>query len=152
MPATPDQTGHLRARPLRVRNRTALALEALFAAQAKGIINAIIDRALGGDPAGMRLCLEHALPVGRGRPPPIQLPTVESPDDARRATAEVTAALGAGTITIREAVRLLDAVASHLGHIPAIEPVRKAARIEVELAQAANTEAPANPDNARSRP
>jgi len=177
MPATPHETGHPIPRPLRVRNRTFLALEARFAARAEGLVNTIINRALGGDPAAMRLCLERALPVGRGRPPPIQLPPVESPDDARRAMAEVTAALGAGTITIREAVQLLDAVASHLGHIPAIETVRKAARIEADLAKAAgaigidhvftisegpqaaraaavaaaaNTEPSASPDDARS--
>src|SRR6266852_921559 len=96
-----------------------------------------LSQGQSGHPAAMRLCLARALPVGRGRPLPIRLPPVENPEDMRKAVADIDAAFAAGTITIREAAVLLGALDGHMGHIPGIEALRKAARVEADLAKAA---------------
>jgi hypothetical protein len=137
MSLSKGQGGNPGDRARGARNKATLALEAMFDAQAEELVHAIIDRAVGGHPAAMRLCLERALPVGRGRPLPIRLPPLENPEDMRKAIAEISAAFGAGTITIREAAMLLGAFEGHMGHIPAIETLRKAARVEADLAKAA---------------
>jgi hypothetical protein len=137
MPFSKDQSANLAGRAPGARNQATLALEAMFDAQAEALVHGIIDRAVGGHPAAMRLCLARALPVGRGRPLPIRLPPVENPEDMRKAIADIDAAFAAGTITIREAAALLGALDGHMGHIPGIEALRKAAGVEADLAKAA---------------
>ena len=55
----------------------------------------------------MRLCMERISAPKRERPVAIELPVIESPADARKAIAVVTAELGEGSLTITEATRLI---------------------------------------------
>ncbi len=89
-----------------------------------------MERALAGDPAAMRLCMEHILPRGKARPVPLPLPTVTSAADLPAATATILGAVGAGAITPSEAqqlVKLLESVAKLLDLASAAE---RLARLE----------------------
>jgi len=123
--------------PWRGRNRAILAREAWFQAQADAMVRTIVWLATGGHAAAMRLCLRCALPVGRGRPMPIRLPALESPEKQQYAVGQIAGGLHYGLITVREALALLDAIAAKGGHIPDIAQVRKIARLEESLARAA---------------
>jgi hypothetical protein len=116
------------------RNRDLLAAEARFGAWAERLVGRIAARAEGGDPVAMRLCMQRAVPVRRG--PPLALPPAETPDDARRAMAQIAAALDAGRINIRQAMACLDALGDHVRRLPGVAAVRAAARVEADLAQA----------------
>jgi hypothetical protein len=94
-------------RPPGSRNKKTLALEAAFEARAEEIVENVIDRAKGGQPAAMRLCMERLVPTGRNRLVAIGRSAIKTSDDAEAAVAVVTAELGAGNLTIQEASSLI---------------------------------------------
>ena len=85
----------------------------------------------------MRLAMERILPVGRGRPLPIELPPVRSTEDALAAADVIMDALKEGAISAREAVDLLRVVEGLSRLTGAIGFIKKIARREV--AKAAQT-------------
>jgi hypothetical protein len=115
------------------RNRDLLAAEARFGAWADRLVGRVIARAEGGDPAAMRLCMARAVPVGRR--PPLALAPVEDRDSARRAIEEITAALDAGRINVRQTMACLMALGEQGRDLPGLAAVRAAARVEADLAQ-----------------
>jgi hypothetical protein len=126
MPATDP------ASPLPARNRAILAAEARFAARAEAFVGHIMARAEGGDPVAIRLCMERAVPLGRaGAPAP-----AEDRDAARRAIAEITAALVAGRINVRQTMWMLDALGDDVRRLPGVAALRPLAKAEADLAQA----------------
>jgi hypothetical protein len=84
----------------------------------------------------MRLALERILPVGRGRPLPIDLPPIRSAEDAQAAATVIAGALKEGAISAREAVDLLRVVEGFARLAGAIEIIKKIARQEVAKAAA----------------
>jgi hypothetical protein len=81
----------------------------------------------------MRLCMARAVPVGRR--PPLALGPVEDRDGARRAIEEITAALDASRINIRQTMACLAALGDQGRNLPRLAAVRAAARVEADLAQ-----------------
>jgi hypothetical protein len=133
----PGQSGNPAGRAAGSRNKKTIALEAAFFARAEEFVAEVYRRAMAGEPAAMRLCMERVLPVGRGRPLPIDLPTVRSAEDAQAAAAVIAGALKEGAISAREAVDLLRVVEGFTRVAGAIEVVKKIARKEVVKAAAA---------------
>jgi hypothetical protein len=121
-------------RPLAARNRDLLAAEARFGAWAERLVGRVMARAEGGDPVAMRLCMARAVPVGRR--PPLALGLVEKPGGARHAISQITAALCAGRINIRQTVACLAALGDQGRSLPGLAAVRAAAQVEADLAQA----------------
>ena len=110
MPFAPGQSGNPAGRPRGCRNKVNRAGQALLDANAQTVIKEIMRRAMDGNPVAMRLCMERLVPSGRERLIAIELPPVEVRQDARKAVAEVSAALAEGEISIREANELLGVV------------------------------------------
>jgi hypothetical protein len=119
--------------PLPARNRDLLAAEARFGAWAERLVVRVMARAEGGDPVAMRLCMARAVPVGRR--PPLALGPVEDPAGARRAIGEITAAVCAGRINIRQTAACLAALGEQGRRLPGLAAVRAAAKVEADLAQ-----------------
>ena len=107
MPFVKGQSGNPAGRPPGRRNRATLELEAMLDAEAPELFKQLIERAHDGEDWPMRFLLERLLPARRERPVPLRLPRIEVPDDAVRATAEITEAVGSGEVTPREAADLL---------------------------------------------
>jgi hypothetical protein len=122
-----------RPAPFAARNRDLLAAEARFGAWAERLVGRVMARAEGGDPAAMRLCMARAVPVGRR--PPVALGPVEDRDSARRAIAEITAAVAAGRINIRQTVACLAALGDQGRSLAGLAAVHAAAKVEADLAQ-----------------
>jgi hypothetical protein len=137
----PGQSGNPAGRPAGSLNKKTLALEDAFAGHAEEIVANVMDRAKAGEPAAMRMCMERLVPTGRNRPLAIDLPAIETPDDARAALAVVTAELAAGNLTIAEAsslVTLVDRMLRLAERIWKFETARRdAARREAILFPAA---------------
>jgi len=130
----PGQSGN---RAVGNRNKKTLAVEARLFDHAPELVDDLVARAKRGEPAAMRLCMERILPAGRGRPLPIELPSVRSTEDALAAAAVIMEALKEGAISAREAVDLLRVVEGLTRLSGAIDLIRKVARREV--AKAAQT-------------
>ena len=133
----PGQSGNPAGRAAGSRNKKTLAAEAALFDHAQELVEELVDRARRGEPAAMRLAMERILPAGRGRPLPIELPSVRSTEDALAAADVIMDALKEGAISAREAVDLLRVVEGLTRLTGAIAFIKKVARREV--AKAAQT-------------
>ena len=61
-----------------------MAVEALLDGEAKAIARKVVEKALEGDMAALRLCLERLLPPRRDRPVTFDLPKIENVNDLAR--------------------------------------------------------------------
>ena len=133
----PGQSGNPAGRAVGSRNKKTLAVEAALFERAHELVDDLVARAKRGEPAAMRLAMERILPVGRGRPLPIELPSIRSTEDALAAADVIMDALKEGAISAREAVDLLRVVEGLTRLTGAIDFIKKVARREV--AKAAQT-------------
>jgi hypothetical protein len=86
-----------------------------------------IELALGGDMMALRMCLDRILPARKDRPVLIEMPTINSAEDAKTASAALLAAVAAGSLTPSEAAeigKLIDA------YVRAVETTEVLARLE----------------------
>src|SRR4051794_16709656 len=99
----PGQSGNPAGRPRGSRNRSTLALEAIFEGEAEALSRKAIEQALAGDGGAMKLCLAGLLPPRRDRSITFDLPVIETAADLPRATAALLQAVSSGEITPSEA-------------------------------------------------
>src|SRR5262245_43736574 len=140
MPFVKGQSGNPAGRPPGARNRKTLIAEAVFEAHAEQIAAYAVERALMGANAALRLCIGVLLPRATERPVPFALPEITSAQDVERAAVGITAAVGTGELTPREALELLRLVDRSMKIIEAARAMQEAvAEEEVEVAPAAET-------------
>jgi hypothetical protein len=137
MNSQPEQSGNPAGPAPGSRNKKTLAVEAALFDHAQELVTDLVRRAKNGEPAAMRLAMERILPVGRGRPLPIELPSIRSTEDALAAADVIMDALKEGAVSAREAVDLLRVVEGLTRLTGATAFIKKMARREV--AKAAQT-------------
>jgi hypothetical protein len=91
-----------------------MAVEALLDGEAKAIARKAVEKALEGDLAALRLCLERVLPPRRDRPVVFDLPKIEGATDALNASSAVLTACAAGTLSPGEAVEIMGLISTHV--------------------------------------
>jgi len=126
----PGQSGNPAGRPKGSRNRSTLALEAIFEGRAEAWSRRATEMALEGDGPVMKLCLDRLLSPRRDRSITFDLPTIETPDDLPKATAALLRAVSSGEITPSEAADIGKAVSAHIDAITAADLSRRLAEIE----------------------
>ena len=99
----PGQSGNPSGRPHGSRNKATLALEAILDGEGEAITRKAIEKALEGDTAALRLCLERIYPPRKSRPIALELPPIETADDVTKAHGTVIGAMAIGDITPEEA-------------------------------------------------
>lgn len=120
-PFQPGQSGNPNGRPKGARNHATVLAEALLDGEVEEITRKLIDKALEGDSAALRLCLDRLLPPRRGRAVTFQLPAIGSPTDAVKASASVLEAMSAGALTPDEASTVMSMISSHVGLVETAE-------------------------------
>src|SRR5258708_3319573 len=85
-------SGNPEGRPRGSRNKATMAVEALLDGEANAIARKAVEKALEGDMAALRLCLERVLPPRRDRPVVFDLPKIEGVSDALNASSAVLTA------------------------------------------------------------
>jgi hypothetical protein len=113
-PFGPGKSGNPQGRPKGSRNKTTIAVEALLDGEAKAIARKAIEKALEGDMAALRLCLERLLPPRRDRPVTFELPKIESVNDLANASSAILEACAAGTLSPGEAVEVMGLISAHV--------------------------------------
>ena len=108
------KSGNPSGRPKGARNVATMLAEALLDGEASAITRKVIEKALEGDSAALRLCLERLLPPRRGRPVSFELSEIRAVDDAAKASASVLAACAAGALSLGEASEFMGLIASHV--------------------------------------
>ena len=99
----PGQSGNPKGKPAGSRHRLTTLAEKLMDAEAKGIIEAVIEAAKAGDMTAARLVLERIAPVRKGRPVAFDLPKIDTALDVLTALSAVIKAVSEGALTIDEA-------------------------------------------------
>jgi Family of unknown function (DUF5681) len=113
-PFQPGQSGNPSGRPKGARNKMTLAVEALLENEAEALTRKVIDLALGGNMAALRLCFERLLPPRRDRGVAFDLPKIESAADALAASGALLESCAAGTLSTSEAAEVMELIKTHL--------------------------------------
>src|SRR5258708_16638663 len=113
-PFEPGQSGNPNGRPKGARNKTTIAVEALLDNEAEALTRKVIELALAGNMAAIRLCFERLLPPRRDRGVAFDLPKIESASDALPASSIVLESCAAGTLTPGEAAEVMRLIETHL--------------------------------------
>ena len=127
---TKGQSGNPAGRPPGARNKATLAMETLLDGESEKLTRMVIEKAVTGDAAALRLCMDRIMPRRRDQPVPFTLPRIESLEDAVRASAEITEAIGCGYLTPREARELLGVVRDITETLQAGELADRVRRLE----------------------
>ena len=115
------ESGNPSGRPVGARNRTTLAVEAIIEGEAEALTRKVIELALNGDRAALRMCLDRLAPPQRERYVNFRLPPLHSTDDSMRAMMVIADGLAAGEITPGEAAEIGKFVESFVKVIEAAE-------------------------------
>jgi hypothetical protein len=124
------QSGNPSGRPRGSRNNTTIAMEELLDGEADAIVRKAVEQAKNGDPVALRLCLERIIPPRRERPINFELPPIQAPADALKATAALIAAVGAGDVTPSEAAELAKLIEGYVKSMEATDLAERIAKLE----------------------
>jgi hypothetical protein len=113
-PFEPGQSGNPSGRPKGARNKTTIAVEGLLDNEAEALTRKVIELALAGNMAAIRLCFERLLPPRRDRGVAFDLPKIESAADAVAASGAVLESCAEGTLSPSEAVEVMRSIETHL--------------------------------------
>lgn len=102
----PGQSGNPAGRPIGSRNTTTLAVEALLEGQAEAVTQRVVNAALEGDMAAIKIVIDRVAPARKSRPIRINLPAIGDAHGISQAQAAVVAATACGELTIEEATGL----------------------------------------------
>jgi Family of unknown function (DUF5681) len=135
MPFQPGQSGNPAGRPRGSRNKGTVIAEKLLDDGAGELTRAAIARAIDGDPAALRACMDRLLPPLRHRPLDFDLPPLVTLADAPPAINAIAQGLAHGELDREGAAVLLRAVREFTRALAAVERAKRAAdSIETECA------------------
>jgi multidrug efflux pump subunit AcrA (membrane-fusion protein) len=117
-------------KPRGARHRVTRAVELMLDGEHEKLTRIAIDKALEGDTAALRLCLDRIAPARRDVPVSIELPPVRSAAEAAEASAAVLASVASGEVTPDEAGRIMALLASHKTMVTAGDLERRIAALE----------------------
>ena len=126
------KSGNPKGRPKGARNRATILAENLLNGEVESIVRKAIDKALEGDTAALRLCLERLLPPQRERKVEFSLPKIETAADAARALSSVIAECAAGNLSPGEASEIANLISSHTKLLETADLEKKLAAFEKE--------------------
>jgi hypothetical protein len=117
-------------KPHGARHRVTRAVELLMQGEHEKLTRIAIDKALDGDTAALRLCLERIAPPRRDGPISIDLPPVRSAAEAAQASSSVLASVASGEVTPDEAGRIMALLAAHKSIVAAGDLEQRIAALE----------------------
>ena len=139
-PFLKGQSGNPAGRPPGLRNRAAAAIaaaEAMLDGEAEAVIRKLLDLALGGDRAALRLCADRILPPRRDRPVQFDAPPSRDAGGIAAAMEALSAAAAAGILSPAEAADIARVHEIHLRAVAVAALERRVAVLEAEAGDAA---------------
>jgi Family of unknown function (DUF5681) len=106
-PFPKGQSGNPAGRPPGARNHATLAAEVLLEGDAEALTRRAIERALEGDVAALRLCLERVMPRRRSRALAFELPPLDGPENLSGAIGSVLQEVAQGRLLLDEGAALV---------------------------------------------
>lgn len=93
------QSGNPAGKPRGARHRYTMAAQALLDGEAEALTRKAVEKALEGDMAALRLCLERVLPVRKGAPITFEMPAIDNAENIAKAIGAVVSAVAAGELS-----------------------------------------------------
>ena len=128
----PGQSGNPAGRPKGARHKVTQAVEALLEGQAEALTQRAIEKALEGDGAALRLCLERLAPPRKDAAVFFDLPAIQSATDTVRASSSLLEAVAAGNVTPDEAGRIMELLTAHKALVEVCELERRIEALEAK--------------------
>lgn len=117
-------------KPKGARHRVSRAVEELLEGEHEALTRKAIEKALEGDGAALRLCLDRLAPARKDAPISVALPPVKSAADAVGASAALLDAVAAGEVTPDEAARVMALLTAHKSLVEAGDLESRIAALE----------------------
>jgi len=114
------------------RNKTTMAVEALLFGQHEALTQAAISKALEGDTAALRLCLDRIAPARKDAPVSFMLPPIKTAGDTVAASSSLFEAVAAGEVTPDEAGRVMALLTAHKAIVEAGDLERRIEALEAK--------------------
>ena len=99
----PGHSGNPQGRPIGALNKNTLFAQALLDGQAEKLVQTAVQKALRGDVAALRLCLDRIIVPLRERPVHLAIPAATNPTGISRALQSIFEAITSGVLTPGEA-------------------------------------------------
>ncbi|MCC6479477.1 MAG: hypothetical protein IT552_09735 [Sphingomonadaceae bacterium] len=128
----PGQSGNPAGRPKGARHKVTQAVEALLEGQAEALTQRAIEKALEGDGAALRLCLERLAPPRKDAAVFFDLPAIQSATDTVRASSSLLEAVAAGNVTPDEAGRIMGLLTAHKALVEVCELEKRIEALEAK--------------------
>jgi len=123
-------SGNPAGRPKGSRNKATVLMESLLEGEAEALTRKVIEMAMGGDIAAMRLCLERIYPVRKDRAISISLPPAATVQEISASIGKVSAAIAEGEITPAEGESLTKVLKTQTEIIVAADFERRIQELE----------------------
>jgi hypothetical protein len=107
-----------------------LAIEAMLEGEAEALTRKAIEMAMNGDVVALRLCVERAAPLRKGRPVVVDLPPIDTAKDVVGAVGAIVSSVGEGMLTPDEGQTLASILDTHRRAIETQELETRIATIE----------------------
>jgi hypothetical protein len=115
------------------RHKITRAIEALLEGQHEALTKVAIDKALQGDTAALKLCLDRIAPPRKDAPISVALPPVRTVRETLDASAIVLSSVAVGEITPDEAGRIMALLMAHKAIVEASDHEVRIAELEQQL-------------------
>lgn len=112
------------------RHRATQAVQALLEGEAEALTRKAVERALEGDTAALRLCLERIAPARKHTPVTFPLPAMTSAADAAAAAGAILGAVAAGDLTPAEGAHVMALVETYRRTLETTEMEGRIAALE----------------------
>ena len=128
---TPFAIGN-KGRPPGSLNKTTVAVQALLDGEAENITRKVVELAMEGNMAALRLCLERICPPRKEKPLAIEFPEIESAAELPKLTSAILAAVGRGELEPGQATALASLVNNYSETLRVAELERRISALEEE--------------------
>ena len=130
----PGQSGNPKGRPTGSRSKVLLALDALGEKEAESIVNAMIEKAKGGDANAGRAILDRVWPPRKGARLQFDLPEVTEANELPGAIAAVNRQVAEGDLAPEEATLIVGLLDAQRRALETSELAERIAAIEQRMA------------------
>ncbi len=113
------QSGNPAGRPRGSRNKASLRMQELLEEKAEELVNKVVEIALAGNIAALRLCLDRVAPARRNEPFLCELPPLHKAADAVAAMSGIASAAVAGDVTADDAAKLAKLISLYVNALEA---------------------------------
>lgn len=131
----PGQSGNPKGRPTGSRSKVLLALDALGEKEAESIVNAMIEKAKGGDANAGRAILDRIWPPRKGARLQFDLPEVAQANDLPGAIAAVNRQVAEGELAPEEGTVIVGLLDAQRRAIETSELAARVAQLEERLSK-----------------